>query len=211
MKAGLVAGVVALTAILGACSTDRKLTRPDPEPIDAELIETGLLTAEDLPASFTAVDDADPVNTDIIPEHDCDDDLLELEAEETAAAQFDGPSSTLRHTVSYFPGNGGAVEQLIRNIVSACSQVVVADEGLSIRALSLDFGVLTDDTYAVRFEIEPSSGPIEERDLILRREGDLVSIIRLDGPRPSDKTLLDTAVRTTIGRVGLIALRASGR
>ena len=29
-------------------------------------------------------------------------------------------------------------------------------------------------------------------------------VIRLTGPRPSDKLLLDTAVRATIGRLGLL-------
>ena len=55
-----------------------------------------------------------------------------------------------------------------------------------------------------RFEVEPDSGPITERDLILLRQGDLVHLIRLTGPRPSDKALLDGAVRNAIGRLGLL-------
>ena len=59
----------------------------------------------------------------------------------------------------------------------------------------LDFGVLSDDTLALKVEAELADGTIEERDLILMREGDLVSVVRLTGPRPSDKELLDSVVR----------------
>lgn len=208
----MAAGIVAVAAVLAGCGTDREITRPDPVPVDEELVTRALLTADDLPGAFTESDDPAPVATDVLPEHDCDDALSELEAEATAAAEFTGGGVTLNHTVSHFPGNGGAVEQLLRNLASdGCKAVVVADQGLNIRALPLDFGVLTDDTFAFRFEIEPNTGPIEERDVILRRSGDLVSIIRVVGPRPSDKALLDAAVRTSIGRLGLIALEASGR
>ena len=34
------------------------------------------------------------------------------------------------------------------------------------------------------------------------RAGDLISTIRLDGPRPSDKVLLDTVTRVAIGNLG---------
>lgn len=210
MRRVLIGGLV-LGVLAGACSPDRELTRPDPEPVTAEMVAGGLLTEDDLPGAYTAAEEATPVSADIIPEHDCDDALNDLEPEETAAADFTTSSTRLSHTVSYFPGAGGAVEQLIRNIAAACSQVVIADEDLSIRSGGLDFGVLTDDTLAVRFEIEPGEGPIEERDLILRRNGDLLSIVRLTGPRPSDKVVLDTAVRVSLGRLGLMALAAAGR
>ena len=36
------------------------------------------------------------------------------------------------------------------------TQVVVAEQGLSIRTLPLDFGVLSDDTLALRIELEPA-------------------------------------------------------
>ena len=86
-----------------------------------------------------------------------------------------------------------------------CEAVVVDDAGLSIKTESLDFGVLSDDTLALQFLVEAEDGSIEERDLIVVRIDDLVSIIRLDGPRPSDKDLLDSVVRVAIGNLGLLA------
>ena len=41
--------------------------------------------------------------------------------------------------------------------------------------------------------------------MILIRDGDMVSIVRMEGPRPSDKAVLDTAVRTSIGKLGTIS------
>ena len=89
--------------------------------------------------------------------------------------------------------------------------MVVADEDISVRTAALDFGVLSDDTLALKFELELPNGPIEERDLIIMREGDLVSIVRLNGPRPSDKELLDSVVRVAIGRLGRLAEATEGR
>ena len=75
--------------------------------------------------------------------------------------------------------------------------MVVADQDLSLRTAALDFGVLSDDTLALKVEAELADGTIEERDLILIRDGDLVSVVRLIGPRPSDKELFDSVVRVT--------------
>lgn len=197
---------VAAALALGACRTDREVTRPEPEPVTAENVAAALLTVEDLPAGFTAAAEGTPIDADAVPEHECDDRFGDLEPEETATADFTGAGVTLTHTVAWFPGAGGAVEQLLRDIAEDCRQVVIADQGLAVRTAGLDFGVLSDETTAIRIEIEPASGAIEERDLILRREGDLVSLIRLVGLRPSDKTLLDTAVRVTLGRLGGLAL-----
>jgi hypothetical protein len=65
--------------------------------------------------------------------------------------------------------------------------------------------VLSDNTLAIQIEIEPTTGSIKERDIIVMRSGDLLSVIRLDGSRPSDKVLLDTVVRLALGRLGLLA------
>jgi hypothetical protein len=89
-------------------------------------------------------------------------------------------------------------------VANGCSQVVISDQALSIRSGALDFGVLSDNTLAIRFELEPDNGTIQERDVVLMRQGDLVSVIRLSGPRPSDKALLDGAVRVAIGYLGLL-------
>lgn len=201
----MVALVLGGALVLGACRTDRNLTEPDPVPVTEERLQATLLTEDDLPAGFTAADGpGTPANTEVIPEHDCDDDLEKLEPKEEASTDFTGNGVELTDTAAWFPGRGGAVEQLFRDIAEDCSQIVVADAGLAIRSGSLDFGVLSDDTLAIRFEVEPNSGAITERDLIVMRQGDLIHLIRLTGPRPSDKPLLDTAVRATIGRLGLL-------
>lgn len=194
---------VALT--LGACRTDRELTSPEPVRVTDKLIASGLLTVEDLPDGWVEATEATPINTDVIAEHPCDDKLKELEPKESASADFTQGELHLSNSIAYFPGGGGAIERLFRDIAEDCKQVILADEALLVRASSLPFGVLSDDTLPLRFEFEPDVGPILESDLILIRDGNVVSIVRLDGPRPSDKALLDTAVRASIGHVGAIA------
>jgi hypothetical protein len=191
--------------VLGACSTDRKLTQPKPVPVTEERLQGTLLTTDDLPDGFTvAQGKGTPIGTEVLSEHDCDDGLKKLKPKLQASTDFTGNDVELVDTSAWFPGQGPAVEQVFREVAAKCAQVVATDAGVSIRTGALDFGVLSDDTVAIRFEIEPRTGAITERDLILRREGDLVHVIRLTGPRPSDKALLDTAVRATIGRLGLL-------
>lgn len=190
---------------LGACRTDRELTEPEPIPVTAENLAATVLTTDDLRGGLTAVDGpGSPISTEIVREHDCDDALTELQPKEAVSADFSGDGVQLTDTAAWFPGQGPAVEQVYRDVASRCSQVVVADQGLAIRSGALDFGVLSDNTLAIRIEIEPETGAIIERDLIVMRQGDLVHVIRLTGPRPSDKVLLDTAVRVAIGRLGLL-------
>lgn len=191
--------------VLGSCGSDRELTEPEPVPVTEENLQTTLLTTDDLPAGFTAKDGpGSPINSEIVPEHDCDDALTELKPKDAVSRDFSGNGVTLIDTTAWFPGQGAAAEQVYRDVAARCSQVVVPDQGLAVRSGALDFGVLSDDTLAIRFEIEPETGAITERDLIVRREGDLLHVTRLTGPRPSDKTLLDAAVRVTIGRLGLL-------
>lgn len=192
------------TLALGACRTDRELTEPDPVPVTEERLAATLVTVEDLPAGFTAAEDGRPISTEVLPEHDCDDAIAELEPEEAASRDLTGNGVELTSTATWFPGQGGAVEQLFRDVAARCAQVVIADQGVAVRAGGLDFGVLSDNVLGIRFEIEPESGAITEHDVILMRQGDLVHVIRLDGPRPSDKALLDAAVRPTLGRLGLL-------
>lgn len=200
----LALGVGAAVA-LSACSTDRVVTRPDPVPVTEERLAEALIDEGDLPEGYTADDGpGTPISTEILPEHACDDALAELEPKEAVARDFTGPEATVTHAVAWFPGQGAAVEQLFRDVANECGAVVATDEGLSIRAGRLDFGVLSDDTLPIRFELEPESGPIEERDIVLRRAGDLISVITLRGPRPSDKALLDGVARVMIGYLGLL-------
>lgn len=200
-----VAVVLGGALVVGACSTDRKVTRPDPVPVTQERLAATLLTVDDLPEGFTAVDGpGTPIDTDVITEHDCDDALTKLDPRESASRDFTGNGVALTSTAAWFPGQGAGVEQVFRDVAARCKQVVISDQDLAIRAGSLDFGVLSDDTLPLRFEIEPDTGAITERDVILMRQGDLVHLIRLNGPRPSDKALLDTAVRAVIGRLGLL-------
>lgn len=198
-----------IALVLASCSTDREITEPEPEPVTSELLADALITVDDLPEGYSAAGSETSITTELVPEHGCDDALGELAPEESVSADFTGPLGDLSSTVAWFPGDGGAVEQLIREIGADCASVVVPDEGLSIRTGPLDFGVLSDDSLPIKAELHPSTGAIEERDLILVRRGDLVHVTRLTGPRPSDKSLLDTVVRRAIGRLGELHLRTS--
>lgn len=200
----LALGVGAALA-LTACSTDRELTEPEPEPVTEERLTAALIEAGDLPEGYVEVDGAGTsIATEVIPEHECDDRLAELEPEEAVSRDFTGTDATVSHAVAWFPGQGGAVEQLFRDIAADCANVVIAEQGLAIRTGGLDFGVLSDNTLPIRIEVEPDTGAITERDIVLMRQGDLVSVIKLTGPRPSDKALLDGAARVAIGYLGLL-------
>lgn len=191
--------------VFGACRTDRELTEPEPVPVTEERLQGTLLTTGDLPEGFTASSGpGTPIATEVLTEHECDDALADLDPKLEVSADFTGNGVELVHTAAWFPGKGAEVEQIFRNVAASCAAVVATDADVSVRAGGLDFGVLSDDTVAIRFEVEPRTGAISERDLILRREGDLLHVIRLTGPRPSDKALLDRAVRVIIGRLGLL-------
>ncbi len=204
MQRGAIAAAgVGAALLLAACATDREVTTPEPEPVTQERVADALLAAEDLPEGYSVVEgETPPFASEVVPEHDCDDRLAELQPEESASRSFTGNGTVLTHHVAWFPGQGGAVEQVFIDVANACDQVVVADQDLAIRASDLDFGVLSDDTLAVQVQVEPTTGAIEERDVILRREGDLISVVRMTGPRPSNKRTLDAAVRVAIGHLG---------
>ena len=205
-RADLVWGV-GLAVVLSACDTGREQTLVEPVPVTAENVAAAVLTVEDLPPGFTRAEGAGtPISAQVLPEHACDDALANLVPEESSSADFVGSGTTLTSTVAWFPGAGAAVDQLFADVSSACAQVVATDAGVAIRSGALSFGVLSDDTIALAFEVEAPGTPIVERDLILRREGDLVHLLRLTGARPSDKTLLDESVRAAIGRLSALAL-----
>jgi hypothetical protein len=192
--------LAAMVLVLGACRTDRELTEPEPEPVTADALAEVLPTEEDLPTGFTE-HDGTPIATEVLTEHGCDDALADLAPKLEESVGFSGPGVELTSTAAYFPGQGGAVAQLLLDVGAACAQVVVADAGISVRTGPVAFGVLSDNTTSVRFEIEPTSGPIVERDLVLIVDGDLVNLIRLDGPRPSNKGLIDQVVRVSLDRL----------
>jgi hypothetical protein len=121
-----------------------------------------------------------------------------------ATVTFTDPDSTLENRIAHYPGQGAAVRNAYRDLLSDCEQVVVDDAGLSFRTEALDFGVLSDDTLPMVFVLEPAEGTIEERNLIIMQAGDLVSTIRLDGPRPSNLEVLDAVTRVAIGKLGLL-------
>jgi hypothetical protein len=199
---------VAVGALLGSgCQTDREITRPDPKPVTQELLAGALLTGDDVPSPYVVAEGAEPVGTEMVPEHDCDDDELgDLEPQETAAATFTGTDTTLTHTVSYHPGGGGSVVEDYRRLLGDCAQAVVKAANLSFTTRVLDFGVLTDDTLPLVFLLEHDDGTIDERIVIVMRSGDLISTIRLDGERhtPADLEVLDSVVRVALGRLGLL-------
>lgn len=197
--------LVGMSLLAGGCRTDRKVTEPEPVPVTEKRLTAALITEDDLPAPYTAAPEGTPVDAEIIPEAECDDAIQDLDPEEVATADFTTPTTLLTNTIAWFPGGGGNVEALIRDIADNCAAVVVAEQDLTLRTAALDFGVLSDDTLALKVEAELADGTIEERDVILIREGDLVSLVRLTGPRPSDKELLDSVVRVAIGNLGQLA------
>jgi hypothetical protein len=202
--ATLVLGAMLLT---GGCSTNREVTRPDPVPVDQELLTSALLTQDDVPPPYVLAEGAEPLGPEILPEHECDDALADFEPEESASVTFTGTGlgTTLTNTVSYVPGQGGAVGAAYVNLLESCKQAVVADQALRFTAVPLNFGVLSDNTFPLRVVIEHDDGTIEERNLIVMRSGDLVSTIRLDGPRPTHLQVLDAVTRVAIGNLGELA------
>ena len=174
---------------------------PKAQAVTQEAVAAALLTEADV-AGYVAAGEATPIAAEVVPEHECDDAIADLEPEETASADFTASGHVLTSTVAWFPGGGRDVDRLFRDVAEDCEQVVVTAEDISMRTSELDFGVLSDDTLALKFELELSTGAIEERDLIIMREGNLLSIVRLTGPRPSNKELLDAVVRVAIGRLG---------
>ncbi len=194
----------AAVLLAAACSTNREITEPEPMEVTEERVAEALIDEGDLTSGFTPAEQAEGFATEVLPEHACDDALGELEPEVEASRTFTDGTTTLTHVIGWFPGQGGAAEQVFRNVAAECAEVVATDAGVSIRAGHLDFGVLSDDTLPYAFEVEPTTGPIEERDLVIVRRGDLVSVIRVEGLRPSDKQLIDGAARVAIGYVGLL-------
>ncbi len=201
-----VATLVAVAALVaGGCKTDREITRPDPVPITEERLTEALLTDTDVPPPYVpGAEDAEPLAAELAPEHECDDPLVDLEAEETASATFTGPDATFTNTISWYPGRGDSVGSTYAALLTDCAQVVVADEGISFAARRLDFGVLSDDTLPIVLVFELADGTIEERSVIVLRAGDLVSTIRYNGPRPTDLVVLDAVTRVAIGKLGLL-------
>jgi hypothetical protein len=200
----LVATLAGIGLLAGGCQTDREVTRPDPVPVTDELLTSELLTQDDVPPAYTLAEGADPVGPEIVPEHECDDRLQELDPEETATVTFTASSlgTTLTNTLSYFPGQGASVGDVYNDLLEDCEQVVVEDEGLSFTTSPLDFGVLSDDTLPLVVELERDDGSIEQRNLIIMRAGDIISTVRLDGPRPTDLEVLDQVTRVAIGNLG---------
>ena len=202
---GTVAIVVALgVLVVGGCRTDREITRPDPVPITEERLAEALLTDDEVPTAFSLAEDADPLGFEIVPEHDCDQRVADLDAEHSATVTFTSADATLENTVAWFPGQGPAAADAYIDLLEDCQQVVVAGEGLSFTAQSLNFGVLSDDTFPIVFVLEQGEDAIEERNVIVMRAGDLVSTIRLNGPRPTSLETLDSVVRVAIGKLGLL-------
>ena len=134
-------------------------------------------------------EDAEPLGPEIVPEHECDDRARRRSSRRRRrSVTFTGAGigTTLTNTISYFPGQGGPVGDVYDDLLEDCAQVVVDDAGLRFTTKPLDFGVLSDDTLPLVVVLEYDDGTIEERNLIVMRAGDLISTIRLDGPRPTD-------------------------
>ena len=208
-KAARAAAIVAAASMLVAsgCQTDREITRPDPEPVTADRLEGALITEDDVPSPYELAESAEPLGPEVVPEHECDDELSALSPAESAAVTFTGAGlgTTLTNTVSHFPDGSGQAASVYNSIISKCRQVVVDDAGLSFTTKPLDFGVLSNDTLPLVVTLESADGSIEERNVIVIVADDLVSTIRLNGPRPTDLNVLDQVTRVAIGNLGLLA------
>lgn len=202
-----VATIVVGVVVAGGCQTDREVTRPEPQPVTEELLTGALLTEEDMPAPYELDEAAEPLGPEIVPEHDCDDELAALAPEESASVTFTGAGidTTLTNTISYFPGQGGQAASVYNDILTSCGAVVVDDADLSFTTSPLDFGVLSDDTLPLVVVLEHGDGTIEERSVIVIQADDLISTIRLNGPRPTDLVVLDHVTRVALGKLGLLA------
>jgi hypothetical protein len=204
---GVATIVVAGGLLAGGCQTDREITRPEPAPVTEERLSEALVTEDDVPSPYELADGAEPLGPEIVPEHDCDDELTALAPAESVDVTFTGAGidTTLTNTVSYFSGGAGQAASVYNSIISKCRQVVVDDAGLSFTTKPLDFGVLSDDTLPLVVSLESSDGSIEERNVIVIVADDLISTIRLNGPRPTDLNVLDQVTRVAIGNLGLLA------
>ena len=144
----VVISLVALACIAGGCSTDRKITEPDPVEVTSDLLSGALLTEADVPSPYVASQNAKQVGPEVLPEHDCDDPLKELDPKESEQSVFTANGTTLANTISYFPGQGAAVVNVYSQMLSECLQAVVPDKHLRFTTRPLNFGVLSNDTDA---------------------------------------------------------------
>lgn len=214
------AAFTALALLAGACSTSREITRPEPEPVTTEALVDALITEDDLT-------DGAQVGEDEIVDEDSEADarafelpgdnpLEDLECLQTfeeesnavgtstqlleASRQFQVGEMVVTNSVTFLPSAGGAGEQVFHDLADNCEAAVT--EGFTVRTGPLDFGVLSDNALSLKLEIEPpGSAPIAEVDIVLMRQGDLIDLVVAAGPRPSNKKVLDEAVRAAIGNV----------
>ena len=192
--------------LAGGCQTDREVTRPEPVPVDQELLTEALLTQDDVPP---------PVRRSRrTPSRSA-----RRSCPSTSATTPRPTSSPRRRRSVTFTGAGPRhhahqhhlvlprpgrpqVGDVYNDLLEDCEQAVVEDAGVRFTTEPLDFGVLSDDTLPLVVVLENDDGTIEERNLIVMRAGDLVSTIRLDGPRPTDLVVLDAVTRVAIGNLG---------
>jgi hypothetical protein len=188
--------VICTALALGAC-TDGEVTAPDPLPLTTARLAQATVGVQDLPDDFAQQTAAPGIAAPVVGDHRCDGTLETLEP-------ADG-TQTLVSVVARFPGGGGVAEQAFRQAQQTCRSVSTPGGEAAIRAGPLDFGVLSDDTLAIVFEVETLQGRITETAVVVIRRGDLVSVLRLTGPRPVSRTVLDQSTRVAIGRISELA------
>jgi hypothetical protein len=190
-------------AALGAC-TDRELTEPDPVPVNQARLEAATVAGPDLTEGFSPRDDAGGIADPVVPDHPCDDEIEDLLPRDEASSAASDGAYVLESVVAWFPAQGGAVPDAFRRVRDECSAVSEVGATTSIRADDLDFGPLSDNVLSLLFEVEQTGQGITETGVVVIRRGDLVGVLRLRGPRPISRELLDTATRTAIGRLTLL-------
>ena len=195
--------VAASGLLVVACGTDRETTRPDPVPVTQARLERSTVTFEDLGDSYRRAEPEGGIGVSVV-EHPCDNLLEELVPREEAASAATDGQQVLESVVAWFPGQGAAVPDQFRAAAAECAEVSESGAENAVRASLLDFGALSDDSLALSFEREPANGPITEDAVVVMRRGDLVSVLRLTGPRPVSRETLDEAARVAIGRLSLL-------
>ena len=209
MRAGRsVVGALCAFVALAGC-TDREVTRPEPVPVTQSRLERATVTFDDLGDPYQRAEPQGGIGVSLV-EHPCDDLLEDLTPRQEAASAASDGEHLLESVVAWFPGQGAAVPDEFRKAADECAEVSESGAKNAVRSSLLDFGALSDDSLAISFEREPTGGPITEDAVVIMRRGDLLSVLRLSGPRPVSRETLDEAARIAIGRLTLLEEETKG-
>jgi hypothetical protein len=198
--------MVLVAAVTAVACTGSGGPNAGSEPVTIGRLAQATVAARDLPDGFRQVLAAPGIEGEVVVDHRCDDAIEELEpAEQVTSAASDG-AQTLVSVVAWFPGESARAENAYRRAASSCRSASTPGGSMIVRASPLDLGPISDDVLATLFEVE-ERGMIHETAVVLIRRGDLVAVLRLDGPRPVSRRVLDQVTRLGINRLSEAARR----